>query len=100
MAEETGLDSLRGQEIFLFTIAPIPALGPIQPPIQWVLGSPTPAVERHVREADHSPPSLTEVKNGGAVPLFPHTSSCRDTELIKARDKYVLIRRIILGFYL
>jgi hypothetical protein len=27
------------------------------------------------READHSPPSSSEVKNGGAVQLLSHTSS-------------------------
>jgi hypothetical protein len=27
------------------------------------------------READHSPPSSTEVKNGGAIPPFPNMSS-------------------------
>jgi hypothetical protein len=29
-------------------------------------------VKRQGREADHSPPSSTEVKNGGAIPLLPH----------------------------
>jgi hypothetical protein len=29
------------------------------------------------READHSPPSSVEVKNGGAIPPFPHSSSWR-----------------------
>jgi hypothetical protein len=28
-------------------------------------------VKRQGREADHSPPSDAEVKNGGAIPLFP-----------------------------
>jgi hypothetical protein len=36
--------------IFLFSIASTPALGPTQPPIQWVPGSPSPGVKRHVRE--------------------------------------------------
>jgi hypothetical protein len=26
-------------------------------------------------QADHSPPSTTEAKNGGAIPPLPHTSS-------------------------
>jgi hypothetical protein len=30
-----------------------------------------PGVKRQGREANHSPPSNTEVKNGGAVPPFP-----------------------------
>jgi hypothetical protein len=29
------------------------------------------------READHSPPSSGEVKNGGAIPPLPHTFSWR-----------------------
>jgi hypothetical protein len=40
-----------------------PALGPTQPPIQWVPGVLYPGVNRPGREADHSPPSSTEVKN-------------------------------------
>jgi hypothetical protein len=28
-------------------------------------------------EPDRSPPSNAEVKNGGAIPPLPHTSSCR-----------------------
>jgi len=38
------------------------ALGPTQPPIQWVPGDPSLGVERPGLEADHSPPSTTEVK--------------------------------------
>jgi hypothetical protein len=56
---------------FFFT-ACRPALGPTQPPIQWV-----PGVKRPGREADHSPPSSAEVKNGGAMPPLPYTSSWR-----------------------
>jgi hypothetical protein len=32
-------------------------------------------VNRLVREADHSPWSSAEVKNGGAIPPLPHMSS-------------------------
>jgi hypothetical protein len=38
-------------------------LGPTQPPIQWVPGTLSLGVKRSGREADHSPPSSTEVKN-------------------------------------
>jgi hypothetical protein len=32
-------------------------------------------VKRPEREADHSPPSSAEVKNGGAIPPLPHMYS-------------------------
>jgi hypothetical protein len=57
----------------------------IQPPIQWVPQVLFPGLDRPWREADHSPPSA-EVKNGGAVPAFPHTSSW-----IKYREKFMFI---------
>jgi len=34
-----GLDRRQGIGIFVFTTVSIPALGPIQPPIQWVQGA-------------------------------------------------------------
>jgi hypothetical protein len=55
--------SRRGLGIFLFTTASRKALGPTQPPIQWVPGDLFLGVKRPGREADHSPPSSTEVKN-------------------------------------
>jgi hypothetical protein len=51
------------------------SLGPTQPPIQWVPGAVFLGVKRPDREADHSPPSSAEVKNGGAIPPFPDISS-------------------------
>jgi hypothetical protein len=47
--------------IFLFTTRP--AVGPTQPPIQWVSGALSLGVERQGREAGHSPPSSAEVKS-------------------------------------
>jgi hypothetical protein len=49
--------------IFLFTTASKPALGPTQPPTQWVPETPTQEVKRPGREADNSPQSSAEVKN-------------------------------------
>jgi hypothetical protein len=46
---------------FRFSISSRPALGPTQPPIQWVQGALSPAINRQVRQADHSPPSSAEV---------------------------------------
>jgi hypothetical protein len=57
-----GLDSRRRQEIFLYSTAFRPALGPTQPLSPW-------------READYPPPSNAEVKNGGAVPPLCKTTS-------------------------
>jgi hypothetical protein len=55
---------------FLCSTAFRPTLGPTQPPTQWVTG-----IKRQGREADNSPSSSAEVKKGGAIPLFPPTSS-------------------------
>jgi small neutral amino acid transporter SnatA (MarC family) len=57
-----GFDSRPGLGIFLFTIASRTALGPTQPPIQWVPGVLSQGVKRPVHEADHSLPSRAEVK--------------------------------------
>jgi hypothetical protein len=61
-----GLDvqgSIPGRgKIFLFSEASRPALGPIQPPIEWVPGALSLGVKRPGREADHSPPTSAEVK--------------------------------------
>jgi hypothetical protein len=43
-------------------------------PIRWVPGAPPPGIKRQGHEADHSPPSSAEVKNGGALPPLPHMS--------------------------
>jgi hypothetical protein len=57
--------------IFLFTTASRMALGPIQPPFQWVPGAFSLGVKRPGREADHSPPSNAEVKE--CVELYLHS---------------------------
>jgi hypothetical protein len=76
-AGRPGFNSRQGQEIFLFSTAPRPALGPTQPPIQWVPGAFSPGVKWQGREADHSLSSSADVKNGGAVPPLPHKYSWR-----------------------
>jgi hypothetical protein len=48
--------------IFLFITASRTALGPTQPPIQWVPRALSLGVKRPGREADHSPLSSAEVK--------------------------------------
>jgi hypothetical protein len=57
--------------IFLFTTASRTALGPTQPPIQWVPGALSLEVKRQGREADHLPPSSAEVKE--SVQLYLHS---------------------------
>jgi hypothetical protein len=55
-------NSLWGLGIFPFTTASRTALGPTQPPVQWVPGALSLWVKWQGREADHSPPSRAEVK--------------------------------------
>jgi hypothetical protein len=62
-----------GLGIFLFTTASRTALGPTQPPIQWVPGAISLGVKRPGREADHSPSSSAEVKNEECVELYLHS---------------------------
>jgi hypothetical protein len=57
--------------IFLFVTASRTALGPTQPPIQWVPGALSLVLKRPGREADHSPPSSAEVKE--CVELYLHS---------------------------
>jgi hypothetical protein len=70
-------DSQRGLGIFLFTTASRTALGPTQPPIQWVPEALSLGVKRPGHEADHSPPSRAEV----------NTPSWSGTQL-KQRDNF------------
>jgi hypothetical protein len=55
-----------GVRVLLSTLCR-PVLGPTQPHIQWI-----PGVKRPGCEADHSPPTTAEVRNGGAIPPLPH----------------------------
>jgi hypothetical protein len=57
----------------MFSTASVLALGPTQPPAQWVSEALFPGVKRPGRDADRSPTSSAEVENGGAV--LPPTSS-------------------------
>jgi hypothetical protein len=73
-----GYDSRWGLVIFLFTTASRTALGPIQPPNQWVPEDLSLGVKRPGREADHSPPSSAEVKEWVELYLHsPNTPSWR-----------------------
>jgi hypothetical protein len=72
-----GFSFRHGQEIFLYSIASRPDLGPNQPPIQWVPGALSLEVKRSRREDDQSPPSSADVKNGGVIRLISDTSAWR-----------------------
>jgi hypothetical protein len=82
-----GIYSRWGLEIFLFITASRTALGPTQPPIQWVPGALSLGVKRPGREADHSPPSSAEVKNAWSytsTPKYVFMAWC----LVKHRDNF------------
>jgi hypothetical protein len=64
-------DSRKGQEIFLLSKASRPGLGPTQPTIKWLPGVLFLGVKRQEREADPSPPSGVDVKNGRSLSPLP-----------------------------
>jgi hypothetical protein len=78
--DDRGFDSRQELGIFLFATASRPALGPTQPPIQWVPEALSLGVKRPGHEADQSPPSSAEVNN---ALHSPNMSSSR-AALIKA----------------
>jgi hypothetical protein len=76
IAAGDGLDgqgSIPGKgKIFIFSTASKSALGPTQPPLQWVPGAIFPGVKRPGLQADNLPSSRAEVKNVGAIHPLPH----------------------------
>jgi hypothetical protein len=59
-----GVRSPGGESIFSLTSVSRPALGSIQPSVQWVPGVLSPGVKaRPGRDADHTFPSNAEVEN-------------------------------------
>jgi len=69
-ARQSGFDSQQGQSIFLFAIASRLTLGFTQVPIQWVQEDLCLGVKQAGHEANHSPPTRTEVRNA-----WSHTST-------------------------
>jgi hypothetical protein len=52
-------------------------LRPTKPNIQWVLGPLSPGIKLPEREADYSSSSSADLKNIGAITVFPYTPSWR-----------------------
>lgn len=77
-------ESWKVQEIFLSSKMPGLALGPIQPPIHWILGALSPRVEQLQCDANHLPPSGDKIKYDGnyaSTFLICHPDMCRDNFL-------------------
>jgi hypothetical protein len=72
-----GFDWRQRQGIFLYSTAFRSALEATQPSIKWVPEALFPGVKQPGREACHLLPCRDDVKNGGAIPPYPHTSSWR-----------------------
>jgi hypothetical protein len=66
ISEVSVLSSRHGQDVVC-----LPALWPTQPPFQQVREAHSPGI----KHPDRLTPSSAEVKNGGAIPPLPHTSS-------------------------
>jgi hypothetical protein len=66
-----GFDSRRGLGIFFFATVSRMALGPTQPPTQWVPETLFLGAKRPGREADHSSGSSAEVKNAWSYTSTP-----------------------------
>jgi hypothetical protein len=77
----------RSDFLLFTTAASRPALGPTQPPNRRVRGS-FPRVKRAKREADHSPPSSTEVINAWCYTFTP-PYVFMVLYLVKHRDNYI-----------
>jgi hypothetical protein len=69
----------RGKTYFSTQPASWPVLDPTPPPLHWVPGDFFSGIKRPGCEADNSPPSNVEVKNGGVITPLPDTSSWRST---------------------
>jgi hypothetical protein len=90
-----GVDSRKGQEIFLYSTLSRPTQGPTQPPSQWVPGALSPGVKGLGHEADHSPLSSADVKNSGGITPLRHTSSWLGDYTIDSKSSVYSIRKCV-----
>jgi hypothetical protein len=67
MNEELRIYFWYGEKVSRFSIMSGPAMGPTQPPIQWVPGLVSPRLRRQVCETENSLPSNAGEKNGGTI---------------------------------
>jgi hypothetical protein len=84
-----------GLGIFLFTTTTRPALGPTQPPIQWVTGSISLGLNRPGSEADYSTPSSAEIKNAWSytsTPQYVFMAWC----LVKHGDNFTFTYTVLI----
>jgi hypothetical protein len=65
-------------------------LGPTQPPIEWVSRAVSPGAKWLVCEAERSPPSSDEVKNGGTQPPLFLTPLWCSAQLVKHKENVSL----------
>jgi hypothetical protein len=83
-----GFESRQRLRIYHLTTASRQALGPSQPPIQWVPGAVSLRVKRPEHEADYSPPSSVEVKNEWSYTSTPQYASMAWCSFKKHRDNF------------
>jgi hypothetical protein len=74
----------------LFSMLSRPALGPTQPPIQWVPGALSPGLMRPGREAVHLTPTSAEVKKMWMYTFTPDTP-CTGTTLSLTQYDYAVV---------
>jgi hypothetical protein len=84
---------------FPFIAVSRPALGPNQPPIQWIPGGAVfLGIKQPGREADHSPPSIADVNAWSYISTFPHVfmAWC----LVKQRGSFTLPWNVFMTLFI
>jgi hypothetical protein len=74
---------------FLLSTSSTTALGPTQPPIQWVPAGLSPGVKRHGREADHPSPATDKVKKCGSRIRGSTIINDSSQRMVSSSDQFV-----------